>query len=181
MNQENKVLKMELKTLPSEILTLICSFGYPEYKEHMKEITNELSNQSGLLKYNMNLLFHDYHHIYYLYNEDLQSYLTNALTDEVLEELFIQCTKCCCCSKHCHNRPTNYYTDEVSIGENHTTNPKCDCTCRHLARWIKRIEYSENDKKYIDISTFNIQIIYRSTRTRPRRALLHPANPLVQP
>ena len=59
MNQMNRI-NQKLKTLPSEILTLICSFGYPEYKEHIKEITNEIINQSGLLEYNTNLLYEDY-------------------------------------------------------------------------------------------------------------------------
>ena len=184
MNQNNqtKVFNLPLKTLPSEILTLICSFGYPEYKEHMKEITNEIMNQSGLLEYNMNLLYEDYYRIHNIHHGCLGSYLMYAVKDEVLEDLFIQCTKCYCCSKHCHNRPTNYYTDEVSIGEN-VTNP-CECKCRQLARFIKRVEYSENytrKNKYRQKSTFNIQFIFQSTRTRPRRAQFGLANPQVQP
>jgi hypothetical protein len=188
MNKETeikeKVFNLPLKSFPSEILTLICSFGYPEYKEHMKEITNEIINQSGLLEYNMNLLYQDYYHLHNVYNACLHSYLMYALTDKVLEDLFIQCTKCYCCSKHCHNRPTNYYTNEVSIGENYVTNPVCECKCRQLARFIKRVEYSENHKKkkkYRKKSTFNIQFIPLSIRTRPRRALFDQANPQVQP
>ena len=186
MNQMNQMIRInqKLKTLPSEILTLICSFGYPEYKEHMKEITNEIINQSGLLEYNTNLLYEDYYGLHNIHHGCLASYLMYAITDEVLEDLFIQCTKCYCCSKHCHNRPTNYYTDEVSIGENYETNPICKCQCRQLARFIKRVEYSENytrKNKYRQKSTFNIQFIPLSTQTRPRRAQFGQANPQVQP
>ena len=170
-------------------MTLICSFGYPEYKEHIKEIVQELSNQAGLLEYNMNLLYQDYYYLHNIYNACLQSYLMYAITDEVLEDLFIQCTKCCCCSKHCHNRPTNYYTDEVSIGENYETNPVCECKCRQLARFIKRVEYSENHKKknkYRRKSTFNIQFVplrsrVRSIQIHPHLALFDQENPQVQP
>jgi hypothetical protein len=114
----------------------------------------------------------------------MQDFLTYAVDEEVIQDLFKQCTKCYCCSKHCHNRPTNYYTDDVSIGENYVTNPVCNCKCRHLARFIKRIEYSENHKKkkkYRKKSTFNIQFIPQSIRTRPRRALFDQVNPQVQP
>ena len=60
-----RVLK-SIKTLPSEVITLICSFGYPEYKEHMKEICYEINNYTGtgLLEYNLHLLEEDYIHLY---------------------------------------------------------------------------------------------------------------------
>jgi hypothetical protein len=38
---------MNLKSLPSEVISLICSFGYPEYKEYMKEICYQINNYTG--------------------------------------------------------------------------------------------------------------------------------------
>jgi hypothetical protein len=160
----------DIKTLPSEVTSLICSFGYPEYKEYMKEICHQITNYtgSGLLEYNMNLLDEDYRYLLRIrYIQCMQDFLTYAVDEEVIQDLFKQCTKCCCCSKHGHNRPTNYYTHEVSIGEN-LAEP-CNCICRHMARHIKRMQSSYSElKHYKKIkkcrrkSTFNIQFISRS-------------------
>jgi hypothetical protein len=157
-----------LKDFPLDIARLICSFGYPEYKEHINEICHQITHHtsSGLLQYNLNLLYHDYLLLNHLYDICIQEFLTYAIESEVLEDLFIQCTKCCCCSKHCHNKPTNYYTDEVSIGENFNESEPCSCTCRQLARMIKHAEYSEQYKrknKYRNKITFNAQFV-RSLR-----------------
>lgn len=158
------ILKFDIKTLPSEVITLICSFGYPEYKEYMKEVCHQLTNYTGtgLAEYNIKLLFHDYYNVYDHYVTCMQDYLIHAVNDEVLEDLFIQCTRCYCCSKHCHNRPTNYYTDDVSIGENFETSEQCHCNCRQLARMIKRshCEYKRK-KKYANVITFNTLFIHQ--------------------
>ena len=153
-----------IKDFPPDVATLICSFGYPEYKEHMNEICHQLTHHtgSGLLQYNMKLLYHDFLLLHDLHDLCLQEFLTYAVENEVLEDLFVQCTKCYCCSKHCHNKPTNYYTNEVSIGENFNTSEPCSCTCRQLARMIQRAEYSEEYKRknrYRNRITFNTQFI----------------------
>ena len=153
-----------IKDFPPDVATLICSFGYPEYKEHMNEICHQLTHHtgSGLLQYNMKLLYHDFLLLHDLHDLCLQEFLTYAVENEVLEDLFVQCTKCYCCSKHCHNKPTNYYTNEVSIGENFNTSEPCSCTCRQLARMIQRAEYSEEYKRknrYRNRITFNTQVI----------------------
>ena len=153
---------IKIKDFPPDVASLICSFGYPEYKEHMKEITHQLT---GLLDYNLYLLEQDYIKLIGMnYIRCINEYLTYLVDDEVLKDFFRQCTKCCCCSKHCHNRPINYYTHEVSIGENFETSEQCQCQCRSMARHIKRIKYSENNKKKKRCrkkSTFNIQFIPR--------------------
>ena len=151
-----------IKDFPPDVATLICSFGYPDYKEHMNEICHQITHHTstGLLQYNMELLYHDFLLLYNLYDVCLQEFLTYTVDSEVLEDLFVQCTKCYCCSKHCHNKPTCQYTDEVSIGENFDTN--CSCTCRQLARMIRRTEYSEEYKRknrYRNKITFNTQFI----------------------
>ena len=160
-------MTFDIKQLPSEVITLIYSFGYPEYKEHMNEICHEIINYTGtgLVQYNLNLLREDYYnvHNYYVNNyyvTCMVDYLIHAVNNEVLEDLFIQCTRCYCCSKHCHNRPKNYYTDEVSIGENFETSEQCHCNCRQIARSIKRshCEYKRK-KKYANVITFNTQFI----------------------
>ena len=63
---DHSIFKFDIKSLPSEVTTLICSFGYPEYKEHMSKICHQLTNYTGtgLLKYNLNLLEEDYHYLY---------------------------------------------------------------------------------------------------------------------
>jgi len=151
-----------LKTLPSEIITIICSFGYPEYKEHMNQICHEITNYTGtgLVQYNLILLREDYYNVHDSYVTCTVDYLEHAVNDEVLEDLFIQCTRCYCCSKHCHNRPIDYYTDDISIGESFETSEQCHCTCRQLARSIKRAkcEYKRK-KKYANVITFNTQFI----------------------
>ena len=183
-NKNNNSLKFDIKTLPSEVTTLICSFGYPEYKEHMNEICHQLTNYTGtgLLEYNTSLLYEDYYNIYDSYVTCIQDYLIHAVEDKVLEDLFIQCSKCYCCSKHCHNRPTNYYTHDVSIGENFETSEQCRCTCRQLARMIKRshCEYKRK-KKYANIITFNTQFIPRLNQTRHGPSRSHLVNPQSLP
>ena len=127
--------KMNIKMLPPDVITLIYSFGYPEHREYM----NKIGNQLRLFKYNINLLYENYLKLYRMdYLHSVQEFLTYAVDDEVLEDLFKQCTRCYCCSKHCHNRPNNYYTNEVSIGENFNTDEICHCKCRSLSRMIKR-------------------------------------------
>jgi hypothetical protein len=183
-----------IKTLPSEVTTLICSFGYPEYKEYMKEICYQINNYTGtgLLEYNLYLLEEDFHNLYRMnYVRCITEFLTYAIDEEILQDLFKQCTKCCCCSKHGHNRPTNYYTDEVSIGENFNIDEMCQCKCRSLSRNIRRVTrepYRENYKKSKKCrrkSTFNIQYIssaikLQSIRILHRHAQFHPMNPQVQ-
>jgi hypothetical protein len=177
-------ITFKIKDFPPDVASLICSFGYPEYKEHMKDISNHLI---GLLEYNLYLLEEDYLKLCRMnYIQCMPDYLTYAIEDEVLEDLFKQCTKCCCCSKHCHNRPTNYYTDELSIGENFETSEQCHCKCRSLSRNIKRaqclkLENYKKIKKCRRKTTFNIQFIPLSSRTLPRRALFHQVNPPIQP
>jgi hypothetical protein len=167
-NNYSKYSKMfDIKSLPSEVTSLICSFGYPEYKEHMKEICHQIMNYTGtgLLAYNLYLLEEDYHYLYRInYVSCINDYLTYTVDEKIIEDLFKQCTKCCCCSKHGHNRPTNYYTDEVSIGEN--IPEICNCICRHISRNIKRIQSTYSELKYYKKrkkcrrkSTFNIQFI----------------------
>jgi len=164
--QETKFNIKTFRCLPSEVITIICSFGYPEYKEYMKEICHQITNYtgSGLLNYNIKLLNIDYSYLLRIrYVGCIQDFLSYAVDEEVVEDLFKQCTKCCCCSKHCHNRPTNYYTDEVSIGENFIND--CQCDCRHLARQIKRLTLNPPPKNHKQNSkcrkktTFNIQFI----------------------
>lgn len=176
----------KIKDFPPDVATLICSFGYPEYKEHMKEIIYQLT---GLLEYNIYLLEEDYLKLSRMnYTRCIIEYLTYAVEDEVLEDLFKQCSKCCCCSKHGHNRPKNYYTDEVSIGENFETSEQCECKCRSIARNIKRVQSSEysnyhviNKKKCRRKTTFNTQFIPLSSQTLPRLVRSHLVNPPVQP
>jgi hypothetical protein len=174
--------RLKIKDFPPDLASLICSFGYPEYKEHMKEITHQLM---GLLEYNLYLLEEDYLVLCRMnYIRCIDEYFTYAVDDEILEDLFKQCTKCCCCSKHGHNRPTNYYTNEVTIGENFEPSEQCHCTCRHMARHIKRRKYSENDKKKKRCrkkSTFNIQFIPLSSRILHRHVQFHLVNPPIQP
>jgi hypothetical protein len=156
------ILKFDIKNFPSDVITLIYSFGYPEYKEHMKEVCYQLTNYTGtgLVQYNLNLLRQDYYNVHDSYVTCMVDYLIHAVNNEVLEDLFIQCTRCYCCSKHCHNRPTNYYGDEVSIGENFETSEQCHCNCRQLARSIKRSKSVYRRKKiYASMTTFNIQFI----------------------
>jgi len=181
-----------IKSLPPDILTIIFSFGYPQYKENMKEICHEITHFTGhgLLQYNLYLLRKDYYNLFYRnFIGSILDYVTYTVDDQVLENLFIQCTKCHCCSKHCHNRPKNYYTDEVSIGENFNTDEQCHCTCRSISRTIKRmqsIELSESKtykkkKKCRKKSTFNIQFIPLSNRIHRFHAQFHQVNPPSQP
>lgn len=187
---------MNIKGLPSEVITLICSFGYPEYKEHMKEICYQINNYTGtgLLEYNLNFLDQEYDYLLRIrYIQCMQEFLTYAVDEEILQDLFKQCTKCCCCSKHGHNRPMNYYTDEVSIGESFNTYD-CKCYCRHMARHIKRVILEpcrKNDKKNRKCrrkSTFNIQFISSSfclthqlTQNHHVRAQFHQENLPILP
>lgn len=121
--------------LPPDVITLIYSFGYPKHKEYINKISNQLTR---VFNHNISLLYESYYKLYRLdYVDSFTEFLTYSVEDGVLEELFKQCTKCYCCSRHCHNRPTNYYTDEVSIGENFYTD--CNCKCRLLARKIIKI------------------------------------------
>ena len=184
-------LIFDIKTLPREVTTLICSFGYPEYKEYMKEICYQLTHYTGtgLLEYNLYLLEKDYIHLYGMnYVRCMQEFLTYAVDEEVLQDLFKQCTKCYCCSKHGHNRPTNYYTDDISIGENINTDEDemCHCKCRSLSSNIKRLTsqpYRENYKKSKKCrrkSTFNIQFIPQLNQTLHHHAQCHLMNPQVQ-
>ena len=193
-------LILDIKTLPSEVITLICSFGYPEYKEHMKEICHQLTNYTGtgLLEYNLYLLEEDFHNLYRMnYVRCIREFLTYAIDEEILKDLFKQCTKCCCCSKHGHNRPTNYYTDNVSIGESFDIDEDemCHCKCRSLSRNIRRVTtepYRENYKKSKKCrrkSTFNIQFISslyskfkpQSSQTLHHRAQFHQVNQQSRP
>ena len=185
---ETTQMKFDIKSLPSEVTTLICSFGYPEYKEHMSKICHQLTNYTGtgLLKYNLNLLEEDYHYLYRInYVTCMVEYLTYTVDEEIIEDLFKQCTKCCCCSKHGHNRPTNYYTDDVSIGENFNTDEDeiCHCNCRSLSRNIKRLQSSiwselkhKKIKKCRRNSIFNIQFIPQSNQTLHHHAQFHRVN-----
>ena len=177
--ESNQLLRLNIKNFPPDITTLICSFGYPEYKEYMNEVCYQLTHftGNGLLEYNIYLLEEDYLYLSRInYVRCIIDFLTYAVDIEVLENLFVQCTKCHCCSKHCHNRPTNYYTNEVSIGENFNTDEICHCKCRSLSRNIKRLQMIESSelselsesleyKKYKKKrkcrrkSTFNIQFI----------------------
>jgi hypothetical protein len=176
------MLTFKIKDFPPDVASLICSFGYPEHKEHMKEITQQLT---GLLDYNLYLLDEDYLKLFQMnYIGGIHEYFTYVVDDEVLEDLFKQCTKCCCCSKHGHNRPINYYTNEVSIGENFETSEQCQCKCRSIARSIKRRKYSENNKKKKRCrkkSTFNTQFIPLSSQSLPHHARFHQENPPIQP
>jgi hypothetical protein len=180
-------VKFDIKTLPTEVTTLICSFGYPEYKEYMNEICYQLTHYTGtgLLQYNLYLLEEDFLSLYRMnYVRCMTEFLAYAVDEEILQNLFKQCTKCCCCSKHGHNRPTNYYTDDVSIGEN--LEEMCHCKCRSLSRNIKRVTmYKENYKKSKKCrrkSTFNIQfisssfLILQSSQTLHHHAQCHLAN-----
>jgi hypothetical protein len=164
---------LNIKLFPPDVIAHICSFGYPEYKEHMNKICYQLTHYTGygLLEYNLYLLHEDYIYLYGInYVRCMVDFLHYAVDNEVLEKLFIQCTKCCCCSKHCHNRPTNYYSDEVSIGENFEPSEQCHCNCRQLSRSIKRVQLLQSSelpeskykkkKKCRRKSTFNIHFIH---------------------
>ena len=176
-------LTFDMKDLPAEVTTLICSFGYPEYKEHMNEISNQITNYTGcgLLKYNLDLLEEDYLYLCRInYVSCMIEYLTYTVDEDILQDLFNQCTKCCCCSKHGHNRPTNYYTNEVSIGENIAE--ICHCKCRSLSRNIKRLQSMDSELKHKKIkkcrrkSIFNIQFIPQSNQIPHHHAQFHRVN-----
>ena len=198
--ESNKIImnKILIKNFPPDVATIICSFGYPEYKEYMNEICYQLTHYTGhgLLAYNSYLLHEEYERLYDMNYVDCMQDFLNYLDDKVLENLFIQCTKCCCCSKHGHNRPSNYYTNDVSIGENFNTDEMCHCTCRSISRSIKRIQleslqeslqsqlgteiYDLKKRKCRRKSTFNDQFIHlaihQSNRTPPLHARCHQVN-----
>jgi hypothetical protein len=194
MCQETQRVKLsiDIKNLPAEVISLICSFGYPEYKEYMKEICYQINNYTGtgLLNYNLNILDQEYEYLLRIrYVRCMQEFLTYAVDEKIMQDLFKQCTKCCCCSKHGHNRPINYYTDEVSIGENFIDEDECKCNCRHLSRHIKRVVLEpcrKNNKKNSKCrrkSMFNIQFIpslfcltHRSSQNHHGRAQFHQVN-----
>jgi hypothetical protein len=185
----------KIKDFPPDVSRHICSFGYPEHKEHMKEVSNQLT---GLLEYNLSLLHEDYIKLLKIdYVQCIFDYFVYTVDFEVLKDLFKQCIKCCCCSKHCHNRPINFNTDKVSIGENFNTSEICHCKCRQVARHIKRAQpylrapsrsinntkstiTITHNKKIIEQSTFNIQFIPLSSRTHLHRVPFHQENQLAQ-
>ena len=124
---------MDLKRFPDDVIRLIYSFGFPEYISNMSAICSELLMSSRIMTCNIDMLFDEYQ----INSEDRGMYwLLARVDDEILQDLFKQCTKCCCCSRHCHNRPTNYYTDDLSVGENFTQDEECRCRCRTTSRCI---------------------------------------------
>lgn len=142
---------MNLKLLPLDVIRLICSFGYPKHKQYMNEICSYMRMKTEILDLNLSILKEEYHKFYA--NDGMECFLTCEADEEVLKDLFKQCTKCCCCSKHCHNRPTNYYTDEQSVGEN--INENCPCSCRSISRYINRVNKSENKQNWTRQTRFN--------------------------
>ena len=165
-------INFDIKKLPRDVVTLICSFGYPEYKQRMKKICKQLDIRH-YIDYNIELLGQEFHRFNHIFDNGLSFYMSSAIEIHLLEDLFKQCTKCYCCSKHCHNRPMNYYTDEVSIGENVQTD--CMCKCRHIARFIQRCSHGRRTHKRY--TTFHNQFIPLWSRTRRGHALFHQANP----
>lgn len=130
---------MFLKTLPLDVIRLICSFGYPEHKTYMKEVCAEVRHQLSVLNHNMGLLQKE--KLKMILPTGTQWFLKYEADKNVLHDFFQQCIRCCCCSKHCNNRPTNYLTDEVSVGENFSSGEPCHCKCRSISRDIKRALY----------------------------------------
>jgi len=174
----NKIFKMEsmnqpknifsLKSFPLDIIRHICSYGYVEYKENMSKICDEIHYNSFALQGNIEYMYCEYRQ--FLRNIDLSfiCYLERFVVDELIEKLFYQCTHCYCCTKHCHNRPTSLYTDEVTnTYENTSENYECNCNCRHLSRNIKRIYSNKNRIDLYVNANINNLFIHQTVQLKP--------------
>lgn len=59
--------------------------------------------------------------------------------------LFISCFECSCCERHQINKPNiwqPYVFNGIIISNN---NRRCECSCRHVARWICRKHPNANN------------------------------------
>ena len=155
-NHTQHATPMNLKLLPLDVIRLICSFGYPEHKQYMHQICAQLRyHLSGLLQHNLYVLKKEL--LKMVTHTSAKTFLKYEADRTVLHDFLQQCVRCCCCSKHCHNRPTNSFTDEVSVGENSST--ECPCKCRSISRDIKRAVDEEYHPNYHRQTRFNIEFV----------------------
>lgn len=169
-------MALNLRNFPLDIARLICSFGYPEQTQYMKEIIFSIDTMS-LLQYNIKLMYEDCFVFQRKSGYGILTFFEKAVKNEVLDDLFIQCSKCTCCTRHCHNRPINYKGD-LSQTENYHTD--CDCTCRHISRLIAKTKRIIKRENIIKRYNFNIQFIPLSTQIHLRRARFHQENEQVR-
>jgi len=133
MNRMNLKMKpLKIKDLPEDVVRHIMSYGYKEHKEYMKEICVKL-DRSTILNKNFEIIENEF--------QNTHSDFTQLLMDvdkNILVKLFKQCTRCNCCTRHCHKRPKylkgTISKDILTYTENY--NDGCICKCRQLSRFI---------------------------------------------
>ena len=62
----------------------------------------------------------------------------SGYTNDNLNAILYELSKCKCCWRHQHNRPYGEHLG-VEVDPKSVNEPKCKCVCRHLARNVVRI------------------------------------------
>ena len=69
--------------------------------------------------------------------------IESSLSSTLAVNLLNMCNNCDCCARHEVNRPTIYepwveLDVHVQDDDDEPYDPPCDCSCRHVARWVCR-------------------------------------------
>jgi len=141
------------RSLPDDVMRHIYSFGYSDHRTNMKQICEKLE-RGKIVNYNIEMIKNEYNSGNYLNLENVLA----KLHPTILAKLFIQCSHCNCCTKHCNKRPKYLLIEQLSYTENYDTG--CLCTCRQMARFIKRMD-NKYDYYYHYEPTFTLNTLFK--------------------
>tara|TARA_B110000114_G_C15037965_1_gene375782 strand:+ start:683 stop:1159 length:477 start_codon:yes stop_codon:yes gene_type:complete len=126
-----------------DLIRYIYSFGYPEHRFYMKMIIFHIKNKKNKMIHNIDCILRDWEFyessLYYGAIYDL--FLHKLLNKQTQFKLIKQLGKCCCCNRHCQNKPKVVDNEIVYHYDNkhYDIDKECNCNCRILSRDLYHI------------------------------------------
>ena len=119
-----------MEQLNEDIIRYIYSFGYPQHRTYMNQISKDINIKLKEIKgWPKNRVNH----------ESLCEYVYRTHNETEIIELYRNYKSCHCCTRHSFYKPKLFSKEEnhkVYPNIHYSHNYECRCNCRHITRQI---------------------------------------------
>jgi hypothetical protein len=122
-----------------DIKRVIYSFGYPEHRFYMKDLSTRLNTNLEPIKEISDAWEYDQGEI----GNSMSYYIQCRFTKDQMIQMYHKTRRCYCCTRHAHYKP-DLLRRELNSNNSpndqpeYSYNEECYCNCRHMCRHVYR-------------------------------------------
>lgn len=124
-----------------DIKRVIYSFGYPEHRCYMKEISTRLNTNLESIKAIIDACEDEQDD---QDDNSMSYYIKCRFKKDQMIQMYHQTRRCYCCTRHANYKPDLFRGDlnsnkSPNDPQEHSYNEECYCYCRHMCRYVYRV------------------------------------------